>query len=319
MTPSALPLVSVVTPVYNGEAHLRECIESVLAQTYLNWDYMIVNNCSIDRTRDIAEEYAARDARIRVLNNTHFVRVVANHNIAVRQISPRSEYCKVVAADDRLSPECLSRMVDLAQRHPSVGIVSSFGVRGEMNAVIPAQMPYTAPLIPGREICRATLLGGPYLFGQPTSVLYRADLIRCHDPFFNESNIHADAEVCFELLRYCDFGFVHEVLTYVRMSEKSLSRFSDRINTYLAGNLYLLLKYGPIYLTSDEMQERIKVKLRNYYAFLAESILNGLDMELWKFHSSKLRDMGLPLRYSRLFAVIARRMLRLMLKRKEAV
>ncbi len=319
MTSGTSPLVSVVTPVYNGEPYLRECIESVLAQTYPNWDHTIVNNCSEDRTREIAEQYAARDPRIRVHNNDVFVSCEANHNIAVRQISPESKYCKIVAADDWLYPGCLSRMVDLAQQNPTVGIVSSFGVRGEMNAVIPAQMPYTDSLIPGREICRATLLGGPYLFGQPTSVLYRADLIRCHDPFFNESNIHADAEVCFELLRYCDFGFVHEVLTYIRMSEKSLSSFSDRINTYLAGNLYLLLKYGPIYLTRDEMQERIKVKLRNYYAFLAESVLGGLDMELWRFHSSKLRDMGLPLRYSRLFAVVARRMLRRTLKRKVAV
>ena len=70
------PLVSVVTPVYNGEHCLRACIESVLAQTYSNWDYTIVNNCSADRTLDIAHEYAARDSRIRVCTNDSFVRVI---------------------------------------------------------------------------------------------------------------------------------------------------------------------------------------------------------------------------------------------------
>src|SRR5919109_2101835 len=90
------PLVSVVTPVYNGESHLRECIESVLAQTYQNWDYTIVNNCSTDGTLDIAMEYAARDPRIRIHNNDAFVRVTENHNIAFRQVSPASTYCKLV-------------------------------------------------------------------------------------------------------------------------------------------------------------------------------------------------------------------------------
>ena len=63
------PLVSVVTPVYNGERFLRECIESVLAQTYQHWDYTIVDNSSTDQTSEIAREYAARDSRIRVLRN----------------------------------------------------------------------------------------------------------------------------------------------------------------------------------------------------------------------------------------------------------
>ena len=58
LSPSQQPLVSVITPVYNGEEFLPECIESVLAQTYQNWDYTIVNNRSTDRTLEIAKSYA---------------------------------------------------------------------------------------------------------------------------------------------------------------------------------------------------------------------------------------------------------------------
>ena len=53
--------VSVVTPVYNGEDYLAECIESVLAQTHTNFDYLIINNCSTDATLAIAEGRAAVD------------------------------------------------------------------------------------------------------------------------------------------------------------------------------------------------------------------------------------------------------------------
>ena len=51
------PLVSVVTPVYNGAEYLVECIESVVNQTYANWEYVIVDNCSTDDTLAIARRY----------------------------------------------------------------------------------------------------------------------------------------------------------------------------------------------------------------------------------------------------------------------
>src|SRR5688500_12157737 len=102
MKPDEQPFVSVVTPVYNGEKYLAECVESVLAQTYHNWEYCIVNNCSTDRTLDIAEAYAQKDKRVRVHNNSEFVGCDQNANIAFRQISPDSRYSKVVHADDWL-------------------------------------------------------------------------------------------------------------------------------------------------------------------------------------------------------------------------
>ena len=66
------PFISVVTPVYNCDKYLSECIESVLAQTYQNWEYLIVNNCSKDRTLEIALSYAEKDKRISIQNNTNF-------------------------------------------------------------------------------------------------------------------------------------------------------------------------------------------------------------------------------------------------------
>ena len=85
------PLVTVLTPVYNGEAYFAECIESVLSQTYQNFEYIIVNNCSTDRSLEIAKTYAARDSRVRIHTNEKFVDVIANHNTAFRLMSPRGQ------------------------------------------------------------------------------------------------------------------------------------------------------------------------------------------------------------------------------------
>src|ERR1700745_3382463 len=192
--PEILPLVSIVTPAYNEEKYLSECIESVLAQTYSNWDYTIVNNYSTDRTLAIAKEYAAKDSRIRVITNNTFIPAIANLNAAFRQVSPGSKYCKMVLADDWMFPECLERMVAVMEENPSVGIVGAYGMDGRW--VLWIGVPYHSGVMSGREICRQRLMGAPYVFGSPTSVLFRSDLVRSRDPFYNEWNVQADSEAC---------------------------------------------------------------------------------------------------------------------------
>ena len=103
--------------VHRGRV-LAECIESVLAEDYRRWEYHIVNNCSTDDTLRIAQSYADKDPRIRVRTNETFVNVAENHNIAFGLISPESQSCKVVSADDWIMPECLAEMVGFAEALP---------------------------------------------------------------------------------------------------------------------------------------------------------------------------------------------------------
>lgn len=306
------PLVSVVTPVYNGEQYLRECIESVLAQTYQNWEYIIVNNCSTDQTLAIAHDYANCDDRIRVHTNTQFLDLIPNWNHALRQISPESTYCKVVHADDWLFPECLTEMTSLAQEHPTVGIVGAYALLGE--EVWLDGLPYPSTVISGRGICRATLLGGPYVFGSPTSLLLRSDLVRCRDPFYDEDELHADKAVCFELLREADFGFVHQVLTYTRVHDDSVtSNVTEQLNTRMLGNLALIKQYGRLYLTDAEYEECLNERLRVYYNFLAKNILRRPGRAFWRYHTDGLKRVDEPLNILRLmrtwFAFLLRRLL----------
>jgi glycosyltransferase involved in cell wall biosynthesis len=290
------PFVSVVTPVYNGEKFLRHCIESVLAQTYPHWDYTIVNNCSTDATGKIAREYAAQDPRIRVHDNEQFIRVIENYNMAVEQTSAHSKYCKVVAADDRLFPECLEKMVDLAERHPNVGIVGAYGLAGYERPKVTWQgVPFPDEVVPGHEACRSMLLGGPFVFGAPTAVLYRADLLRSRPKLYNEANFQADVEACLELLEHSDFGFVHQVLTFQGVRDDSLSSFSAKFGTDLPWILTSLLRYGPTYLGEAEMQERIRRHMNGYYWYLGRQVFLRRGPEFWKFHRDKLAEAGRPL------------------------
>src|SRR5438046_1683859 len=159
MMDTSQPLVSVVTPVYNGAKYLVECIESVLSQTYQNWEYIIVNNCSTDATLEIAEKYAASERRIRVVTNSSFVNVIENHNIGFRLISKESEYCKIVCADDWIYPECLSRMGEAGEKHPSAAVIGAYVV--SCRGVPPACFPVCESSCGGYALSRSHPSAGP--------------------------------------------------------------------------------------------------------------------------------------------------------------
>jgi glycosyltransferase involved in cell wall biosynthesis len=298
MSSKLQPLVSVVTPMYNEEKHLAECIESIIGQTYQNWEYIIVNNYSTDASAEIARQYAAKDPRIRVSENKTFLRAIPNHNAALTQISPASKYCKIVFADDWIFPECLERMVAVAEAHPSVGLVGAYGLEGEQ--VVWTGLPYPSAMVSGQEICRRLFIEGLYVFGTATSLLYRSDLVRQRAPFYNELNIHSDMETCIALLTACDFGFVHQVLTFTRVRENSRITISRNINTVAASNLYHLATYGREFLDHQEYAACLNRSLAGYYSYLAASRLRRRDKSFWEYHTKTLRDAGVGFSKARL-------------------
>ncbi|MCC6301286.1 MAG: glycosyltransferase family 2 protein [Gammaproteobacteria bacterium] len=293
------PPVSIVTPVYNGEAYLAQCIESVLGQTYREWEYVIVNNCSTDGTLAIAERYAERDPRIRIHNTQQLLSAVENHNFAVGRMDPGSVYCKILHADDWLFPECLERMVNVAVAHGSVGIVGSYNLVGK--TVRCDGLPYPGTMIPGREAARLALLGKAYPFYSPSSTMIRADLVRARDPFYDPAKMHADVELMYDLLRGHDFGFVHQVLTYVREHAASeTARSAQPLNRILWSNFDLLTRYGPVFLDAAELKTRIRAYQGNYYRFLSRSVWEFRGREFWRYHAHGLRSLGYPINPLRL-------------------
>jgi len=302
MNPELQPLVSVLTPVYNGEEYLAECIESVLAQTYQNWEYCIVNNCSTDRTLEIAKAYAQKDKRIRIHNNLEFVSCDENGNIAFQQISPGSKYCKVVQADDWMFPECLMEMVELAEAHPTIGIVSSYRLKN--TSIVVQALPYARRVISGREICRATLLGLPSAFGSPSAMLIHADEVRKRQHFYNVANPHCDMEVCLDILRERDFGFVHQMLTFERSHPQSESSRGSRYGFTPFGRFEHVTKYGREYLSEKELAVMLKKRRDEYYAFLGARVFRNKEKGFWEYQRAALRRIGYSLSTARVIKAV---------------
>ncbi len=299
MNEKTQPLVSIVTPVHNGGKYLNECIQSVLDQTYQNWEYIILNNCSSDNTLETAEKYAAKDKRVRIYNTDVLLPIMKNWNLALHKISHESKYCKVVHADDLLFPICLEQMVSLAESHPTIGVVGSYGLWG--NRVVCDGLPRKVEFLPGRELCRLTLLNRVNCFWSPSSLLIASKLIRKRPCFYNEKIIHADVEACYEVLKEADFGFVHQVLTFIRQHEESVtSVLAVPYNRMILWNFDLFLKFGPIFLSEAEYNNQLAIKTRRYYNFLALSFFRLREKKFWRYHRGTLEEMGIQFRYSKL-------------------
>ena len=101
-------LISIVLPVYNGEKYLGESIESVIAQTYENWELLILDDCSTDNTSVIAKEYEVKDRRIHYYRNEENLRLPRNLN---RGFSlARGGFLTWTSDDNRYKPEALEKM-----------------------------------------------------------------------------------------------------------------------------------------------------------------------------------------------------------------
>lgn len=115
------PQVSVLMPVYNGARFLREAMDSVLAQSFLDFEFVIIDDCSTDVTPEILRSYD--DSRIVLLRNEQNLRLPATLNRGLK--SCRAPLISRVDADDICLPELLARQVALMGTHPEVGVAST--------------------------------------------------------------------------------------------------------------------------------------------------------------------------------------------------
>jgi len=310
------PFVSVVTPFYNTDSYLAECIESVLAQRYENFEYILVNNHSTDSSREIAQKYADRDARVKLYDTATLLPQVQNYNNALRQISPQSRFCKVVQADDWILPDCLASMVKVAASDASVALVGAYGQIEER--VHFYGLPLGTSVFSGKEVCRRFWVDGLYIFGSPTCVLYRSDLVRSRHDFYDATCPLEDADVCFELLQTWNFGFVHQVLTFTRRQNESIHTELSRYDQHPLLKLMTILRHGRECLEPAEFERLRNAAAREYMHSLGSKAVTGIGLSpgFRRFHAQGRACCGFEPSWARVAGYSATTVMDLLLNPK---
>ncbi len=108
-----LPLISIITPVFNSEKYIRDTINSVINQTYYNWELLIVDDCSQDCSFDIISKYAHSDSRIKVFKNKFNSKAFETRNVALR--NAKGMYIAFLDSDDIWHPNKLMMQFEFMQ------------------------------------------------------------------------------------------------------------------------------------------------------------------------------------------------------------
>ena len=117
------PTFSIVLPCYNGADFLAQSIDSVIAQTFTDWELIIVNDCSKDNSLDIMQDYAAHDSRILIINNEHNLKLPGALNRGFQEA--RGKYLTWTSHDNRMAPTMLEEFVSYLDDNPNKGLVTA--------------------------------------------------------------------------------------------------------------------------------------------------------------------------------------------------
>lgn len=222
---SVEPVVSVIMPNYNGARFVKEAIESVLKQTFSDFELVVIDDCSKDESPEIIRGIAHRDSRIRLIESEQNRGVAETRNEGIRQA--RGKYIALLDNDDIWTPDKLERQMALAEKgadivYCSYAFMDEQGTEIKKPFVVPEKTDFQAMLAVSVISCSTALIKAPLL----------------KEHLFQPEYYHEDYVLWMELLKIpCVARGDKKVLAYYRQvsgsrSNKKWNAAKERWNTY---------------------------------------------------------------------------------------
>ncbi len=283
---SATPRVSLALPVYNGGRFIADALNSIVAQTYRNFELIITDNASDDGTERICRDFAAKDARIKYFRNEKNLGAGPNHNKGFHLSS--GEYFKWCACDDYISPTFLARCVAALDGAPDValayGTTESVDEDGRIIPLIGSMGPDVSRGAPGARMYKVLAYKGTCyeIFGLfRRSVLAQTTLQRMY--------YGSDHSLLAEVALLGRFTFVHEAIFYNREHRDRSINMTDTTARVLWQDTSAKNKYSMEHLS--QLNHLIEIAWRHRRKFPAAKTLGYLFL----FETSPVQLMRLAL------------------------
>ncbi len=208
------PRVTVLMSVYNGEAYLTQAIDSILWQTFTDFEFLIIDDCSTDSSAVILDDCAKQDPRIRVIKNEDNLGLTKSLNVGLREA--KGEYIARMDSDDISLPNRLSLQVSFLDNNKDVGICGgNIRIFGELNHL------YTYPY--DNATLKLNLLNRSP-FAHPV-VCMRTSCVKKHNLYYNEDFVTAqDYELWVQFSRVTRLANIPEVLLKYRLHNRNITK-----------------------------------------------------------------------------------------------
>lgn len=253
-------LISVVMPVYNAGLFLRESLDSVLSQTYKNWELICVDDGSSDNSLNILLEYASADSRIKVFKNKKNLGVSATTNFAIGK--GRGEYLARMDADDVMTPDRLEKQIKFLKRNPKVIVLGGqcrlINEKGEK--IGQKRFPLTH-----QEIYKMMYEAMPVQ--QPTMMVNLKLLPKDFSWYEKMTNTAEEVDLLFRLFKFGQFANLSDEILKYRLHGQNLSLKNPKMTfkiTYRTRKM-AVKKYG--------YNPTLKARFANFSQYLIVSLL----------------------------------------------
>lgn len=247
---------------YNREQYIGEAIESVLHSSFLDFELVILDDCSTDRTFSIAASYASADNRIRLFRNANNLGQFKNRNQIVNYA--RGKYLKYLDSDDRLAPGALEAIMEIMLSYPSAELGSKGG--GESGIVLSNRDSYLAHFFDGKH----------YLHQGPSATIFTKRLFEKVGGFPEDGGILADTQFMLKAAAISPLVTLPENIVFWRVHEGQVTVGQRDEYAMLLERDYILkstLSLPECPLTEDEKIRVIKNSQKRFLQKLPERIL----------------------------------------------
>lgn len=281
-----MPKVSVIIPCYNYANFLMVAIESVIVQTFTDWECIILDDGSTDNTQEIAQRYVNKDSRIRyIYQKNRGLASARNTGITNSQ----GEYIAFLDADDIWGPRKLSKQIFSMENNSSDLIHCKAGFIDEDGNEIPGHWSSKS------NVSYSELLHSNLIAGSGSGVLVKKECFKRVGYFDESLPSLEDLNMWIRILKFFKNHYIDEKLVYIRRHNKSMQNDISTMEKawfqHLGKSLDLMPELRPL-------KRRAKSKIYMNLAYIAKSITNDKTMEKYYLLKSELQYYSFPLKMS---------------------